>query len=195
MGITLDELRKKAQKQIKKKNYLGYFQKFNAGNVPLNNTIFNSIMDTSDSEAAGDISGIGEADGGIGMVGGAMGEDLEIKKEGNQEVPEEEIVTFHYVKDDEDPNDNWYHVETSEVTVLKEDVIQALLNLLRYTEEFAYMDDSEFEQVVRAHWRELKDEYYEELFNLFNQDIEDVDSEDFTDEFYDDNISFDYKSE
>ena len=196
MGITLDELRKKAQKQIKKKNYLGYFQKFNAGNVPLNNVIFNSIMDTSDSDAVGDISGVGEADGGIGMVGGAMGEDLEVKKVDTQEMPEkEETVTFHYTSKDENPNDKWYEVKTSTVTVPKEDVIQALLNLLRYTEEFAYMDDSDFESTVRKYWKELKDEYYEELFNLFNQNMEDVEPEDFTNEFYDDNISFDYEDE
>ena len=196
MGITLDELRKKAQKQIKKKNYLGYFQKFNAGNVPLNNAIFNSIMDTSDSDAVGDISGVGEADGGIGMVGGAMGEDLEVKKVDTQEMPEEETVTFHYTSKDENPNDKWYEVKTSTVTVPKEDVIQALLNLLRYTEEFAYMDDSDFESTVRKYWRELKDEYYEELFNLFNQNMEDVAPENFTDEFYDDDvISFNYEDE
>ena len=196
MGITLDELRKKAQKQIKKKNYLGYFQKFNAGNVPLNNVIFNSIMDTSDSDAVGDISGVGEADGGIGMVGGAMGEDLEVKKVDTQEMPEEEIVTFHYTSKDENSNDKWYEVETSTVTVPKEDVIQALLNLLRYTEEFAYMDDSDFESTVRKYWKELKDEYYEELFNLFNQNMEDVAPENFTDEFYDDDvISFNYEDE
>lgn len=195
MGITLDELRKKAQKQIKKKNYLGYFQKFNAGNVPLNNAIFNFIMDTSDSDAVGDISGVGEADGGIGMVGGAMGEDLEVKKVDTQEIPEEEIVTFHYTSKDENPADKWYEVKTSTVTVLKEDVIQALLNLLRYTEEFAYMDDSDFESTVRKYWKELKDEYYEELFNLFHQNMEDVEPEDFTNEFYDDNISFDYEDE
>ena len=194
MGITLDELRKKAQKQIKKKNYLGYFQKFNAGNVPLNNAIFNSIMDTSDSEAAGDILGVGEADGGIGMVGGAMGEDLKIKKEGNQ-IPEEETVTFYYTSKNENPDNTWYQVETDKVTVGKEDVIQALLNLLKYTEDFAYMDDSEFEQIVRNHWRELKDKYYEELFTLFHKNVIDSEEENFTDEFYDDNVNFDYEDE
>ena len=195
MGITLDELRKKAQKQIKKKNYLGYFQKFNAGNVPLNNAMFNSIMDTSDSEVAGDISGVGEADGGVGMVGGAMGEDLEIKKEEKQIPEEEETVTFYYTSKNESPDDAWYQVETDKVVVGKEDVIQALLALLRYTEYFAYMDDSEFEQAVRNHWRELKDEYYEELFNLFNQNMVEPEEENFTDEFYDDNVVFDYESE
>lgn len=190
MGITLDDLKKKAQKQIKKKNYMGWFQNFNAGNVPLNNAIFNSFMGTA-SDATDSVSGIGEADGGIGMVG-AMGEDLE--KEGNR-MPEK--VKFYYTSTDSDLDKKWYEEETDELVVDKEDVIQALLNLLRYDESFVYMDDDEFESIVRNHWVELKDKYYEELFEIFSHNLEDMDeySDNFTDEFYNDDVECECEKE
>ena len=83
---NLKEIQKLANKQSKKKGHLGYFQNFNAGNVPLGVSIFNSNMDTG-NDPAENVSSIGTADGGVGMVGDAMGEELE-KTEGAGEMPE-----------------------------------------------------------------------------------------------------------
>ena len=91
-GYTLAELKKKYAEMSKKKGYRGWYEatKQNAGNVPLNNAIFNMMMGSSKSVDMAQVSAdnfIGDApastttapaaaapDGGIGMVG--MAEDI-----------------------------------------------------------------------------------------------------------------------
>lgn len=180
---SLRKIQKKARKQSSKKGYWGWFQNSNAGNVPVNNTIFNSMMDTSD------IAGAGEADGGIGAVG-AVGEDFQINKEGAG-MPEQ--VKFYYSSESGDPDAKWYQQEVSEVVVDKEDVITALCHLLAYDPEFVDMTDQELRDHVELNWRELKDEFSAQLFDIFNHKIDGTFSdEDFTDEFYhDDDVKCD----
>lgn len=83
MKYTLKDLQKKAKKQSRNKKVWGWFQNQNAGIVPYNNAFFNMAMGSADS-----VSGMGEADGGIGMVGdaggGGMGESL---NEDNESTP------------------------------------------------------------------------------------------------------------
>ena len=91
-GYTLAELKKKYAEMSKKKGYRGWYEatKRNAGNVPLNNAIFNMMMGSSKSVDMAQVNAdnfIGDSpasttttpavaapDGGIGMVG--MAEDI-----------------------------------------------------------------------------------------------------------------------
>lgn len=102
VGFTLKDLAKKYKAINKKKGYRGWYEATkgskpsqgaievkNAGNVLYNNAFFNQAMGSIDSST--NISGVGTADGGIGMVssapagGGAMGESL------NKHITLEEI--------------------------------------------------------------------------------------------------------
>lgn len=90
---TLKELAKKYKQLNQRKNYRGWYEATkgsksskgaveikNAGNVLYNNAFFNQAMGSIDPSV--NISGVGTADGGIGMVssapasGGAMGESF-----------------------------------------------------------------------------------------------------------------------
>ena len=91
-SYTLDELKKKYAEINKKKGYRGWYEstKKDAGNVPLNNAIFNMAMGSSKSVDMAQVNAdsfVGDAptspttaptvatpDGGIGMVG--MAEDI-----------------------------------------------------------------------------------------------------------------------
>ena len=92
-GYTLAELKKKYAEMSKKKGYRGWCEstKKNAGNVPLNNAIFNMMMGSSKSvdmaqvnadnfigdspsAPAADAPAVATPDGGVGMVG--MAEDI-----------------------------------------------------------------------------------------------------------------------
>lgn len=173
----LKKIQKKARKQSRKKGYWGWFQNQNAGNVPINNAIFNSMMDASD------IAGAGEADGGIGMTG-AVGEGLENTKEGNV-MPDQ--VKFYYCSSQEDPDQKWYQQEVDQVVVDKEDVINALCYLLAYDPEFIEMSPEELHNHVALNWQELKDEFTAELFDIFSHKLDGTFEEDnFTDQFYQD---------
>ena len=173
----LKKIQKKARKQSHKKGYWGWLQNQNAGNVPLNNAIFNSMMDTSD------IADAGEADGGIGMTG-AVGEGLENTKEGNA-MPDQ--VKFYYCSSQEDPDQKWYRQEVDQVVVDKEDVINALCYLLAYDPEFIDMPPDELREHIALNWQELKDEFSVELFDIFNRKVDSTfEEDDFTDQFYQD---------
>ena len=83
-GFTLADLKKRYEKDIKKKNYRGWYEatKQNAGNVPLNNAIFNMAMGSAKSVNMAQVNAdnfIGDApataDGGIGMVSMAESAD------------------------------------------------------------------------------------------------------------------------
>ncbi len=92
-GLTLQELKKRYEKLNKKKGYRGWYESQvkvnqNAGNVPLNNAIFNMAMGNTKSvdmaqvnadNFTGDAPITGAApDGGVGMVG--VAEDYKSKK-------------------------------------------------------------------------------------------------------------------
>ena len=72
LGITLDDIKKKAEKQSKDKHAMGWFQSFNSGESPINGAFFNMAM------------GSASADGGIGAVG-AVSEEFEDGKNMNKD--------------------------------------------------------------------------------------------------------------
>ena len=101
-GLTLQELKKRYEKLNKKKGYRGWYESQvkvnpNAGNVPLNNAIFNMAMGSAKSVDMTQVNTdnfIGDApsvpvagaapDGGIGMVG--VTESLQEDKENKIEL-------------------------------------------------------------------------------------------------------------
>ena len=99
----------------------------------------------------------------------------------------EDTVIFYY-NPEYNPEDDVFEVEEDELMVNKEDVIQALLYLLRDNNNFVFMDDEEFEKIIRDNWRAIKDDYYDDLQELFknkaSRDAEGYDSDD----FYDDEV-------
>lgn len=99
----------------------------------------------------------------------------------------EDTVIFYY-NPEYNPEDDVFEVEEDELMVDKEDVIQALLYLLRDSNNFVFMDDEEFEKIIRDNWRAIKDDYYDDLQELFknkaSHDAEGYDSDD----FYDDEV-------
>ena len=99
----------------------------------------------------------------------------------------EDTVIFYY-NPEYNPEDDVFEVEEDELMVDKEDVIQALLYLLRDNNNFVFMDDEEFEKIIRDNWRAIKDDYYDDLQELFknkaSHDAEGYDSDD----FYDDEV-------
>lgn len=91
-GYTLAELKKKYAEMSKKKGYRGWYEatKENAGNVPLNNAIFNMAMGSAKSVNMAQVNAdnfIGDvpatADGGVGMVG--MAESMKMQESVNVE--------------------------------------------------------------------------------------------------------------
>lgn len=78
----------------------------------------------------------------------------------------EDTVIFYY-NPEYNPEDDVFEVEEDELMVDKEDVIQALLYLLRDNNNFVFMDDEEFEKIIRDNWRAVKDDYYDDLQELF----------------------------
>ena len=99
----------------------------------------------------------------------------------------EDTVIFYY-NPEYTPEDNVFEVEEDELMVDKEDVIQALLYLLRDDNNFIFMNDKEFEKIIRDNWRAIKDDYYDDLQEFFknkaSHDAEGYDSDD----FYDDEV-------
>lgn len=181
IGITLQELQKKAKKQSDNPKALGWFQRFNTGNSPINNAFFNQGTGPVESPSGGEVAA---PDGGIGMVG-PVGESMENKDK----------TTFYYNKklqlkegEDQNLNEDDFVVE---VVVDKEDLINAIKYLLRYDNNFVNYSDEEFDKVVDDHWESIRDDYYNDLYDLFgNKEAhsEGCDCEDFTDEFYDDEV-------
>lgn len=158
---SLEKIQKHAKKQSRKKNYWGWFQNLNAGNVPLNNAIFNDMMDTSD------ISGAGEADGGIGMTG-AVGEELEVHKEEGI-MPDQ--IKFYYCASEEDPDSKWYKQEVDQVVVDKQDAIRALISYLTCDPDFVDMTEQDLQAFVIENWDQLKEQYSEVLYDIFHQKL------------------------
>lgn len=90
-GLTLQELKKRYEKLNKKKGYRGWYESQvkanpNAGNVPLNNAIFNMAMGSAKSVDMAQVNAdnfIGDApataDGGVGMVGMTEGKNWKEK--------------------------------------------------------------------------------------------------------------------
>ena len=194
IGDTLEEIQRRAKKQSKKKNYMGWFQSF-GGIAPIENAFFNMSMG-SDTSASEDVAGMGEADGGIGMTG-SMGESLREEDHNNPsdngepDMRDQDTVTFYYNSGDVNPDEDVVGVREDRVTVNKEDVIQALCYLLRFDGNFVHLDDNELEQTIRDHFESIKDDYYDQLYSFFYQklsgDITGYD-DNFTDEFYDDDV-------
>lgn len=182
IGITLQELQKKAKKQSDNPKALGWFQRFNTGNSPINNAFFNQGTGPVESPSGGEVAA---PDGGVGMVG-PVGESMENKDK----------TTFYYNKklqlkegEDQNLNEDDFVVE---VVVDKEDLINAIKYLLRYDNNFVDYSDEEFDKVVDNHWESIRDDYYDDLYNFFRDkdthDSEKCDCENFTDEFYDDEV-------
>lgn len=84
--MTLDQLQKKFKKLNKNKKAWGWFQVKNSGEVPIENAIFNSMMNSSNS------------DEGAGFIG--MSESLNIKDK------IEELLSPCLVSNEEDVEDN-----------------------------------------------------------------------------------------
>lgn len=59
--MTLDQLQKKFKKLNKNKKAWGWFQNKNSGEIPIENAIFNSMMNTSNSDEGVGFIGISES--------------------------------------------------------------------------------------------------------------------------------------
>ena len=139
MKYTLKDLQKKAKKQSRNKKAWGWFQNQNAGIVPYNNSFFNMAMGSADS-----VSGMGEADGGIGMVGdvggGGMGESLQ-EEYGNGIIDKvvEHFGTYNIVPEWKTfilPDGRFLNMDKLRA---HSDVEQWLINNGLSNEKFAYM--------------------------------------------------------
>ena len=112
----------------------------------------------------------------------------QIKRNSTAGKPIMEDTVIFYYNPEYNPEDDVFEVEEDELMVDKEDVIQALLYLLRDNNNFVFMDDEEFEKIIRDNWRAIKDDYYDDLQELFknkaSHDAEGYDSDD----FYDDEV-------
>lgn len=183
IGLTLQELQKKAKKQSDNPKALGWFQRFNTGSAPINNAFFN--QGTGPVESPSGNGEVAAPDGGIGAVG-PVGESMENKDK----------TTFYYnkklqLKEGEDQNLNEDDLVV-EVVVDKEDIINAIKYLLRYDSNFVDYSDEDFDKTVCDHWESIRDDYYDELHDFFRNkeahEGEGCDCENFTDEFYDDEV-------
>lgn len=56
-GYTLEKINKLAEKQRKKKNYRGWYEVFNAGNVPHNIEMFNQMSGAASSSTSSSLTG------------------------------------------------------------------------------------------------------------------------------------------
>lgn len=117
-SFTLKDLAKKYRNINKSKGYRGWYEATkgskqsqgatetkNAGNVLYNNAFFNQAMGSINPSA--NISGIGTADGGVGMVssapagGGVMGEGLTTSINWDKEVKDKFITFDHFTPTEE----------------------------------------------------------------------------------------------
>lgn len=174
LGITLKEVQKKAKKQSNNPKALGWFQRFNTGNSFINNKIFNQGTGPTETSSNGEIA---TADGGIGAVG-TMGESMEdktrffFKRRPKMHIGDEQDLT----------SDSF----VTKLVVDKEDIITALKDILRYNEEFVDYSDEDFNAYINANWKNLKNEYFSDLHDYF--DNKDNTSNLKNNYFYDDDV-------
>ena len=174
VGITLKEVQKKAKKQSSNPKALGWFQRFNTGNSFINNKIFNQGTGPTETSSNGEIA---TADGGIGAVG-TMGESMEnktrffFKRRPKVHIGDEQDLT----------SDSF----VTKLVVDKEDIITALKDILRYNEEFVDYSDEDFNAYINANWKNLKNEYFSDLHDYF--DNKDNTSNLKDNYFYDDDV-------
>ena len=174
VGITLKEVQKKAKKQSSNPKALGWFQRFNTGNSFINNKIFNQGTGPAETSSDGEIA---TADGGVGAVG-TMGESMEdktrffFKRRPKMHIGDEQDLT----------SDSF----VTKLVVDKEDIITALKDILRYNEEFVDYSDEDFNAYINANWKNLKNEYFSDLHDYF--DNKDNTSNLKDNYFYDDDV-------
>lgn len=174
LGITLKEVQKKAKKQSNNPKALGWFQRFNAGNSFINNKIFN--QGTGPTEASND-GEIATADGGIGAVG-TMGESMEDKTRFFfKRSPKVHIGNEQNIASDD---------FVTKLIVDKKDIITALKNILRDNEEFVDYSDEDFDTYIDVNWKSLKNEYFSELHDYF--DNKDYNNSSLENNYYDDDV-------
>ena len=170
LGITLKEVQKKAKKQSSNPKALGWFQRFNTGNSFINNKIFN--QGTGPTEASND-GEIATADGGIGAVG-TMGESMEdktrffFKRSPKVHIGDEQNIA----------SDDF----VTKLVVDKKDIITALKNILRDNEKFVDYSDEDFDTYINMNWKALKNKYFSELHDYF--DNEDYNNFSFKNNYY-----------
>ena len=114
-GFTLQDVKKISKKQSKKKNYAGWFQSF-GGNPLINNVFFNMAMGNNGNNA-GDISGSGEADGGVGAVG-AVGEDFEYDDDFYSKTLTEDTEASN--EEPKDNNEDWLNKQIARLRKSKD---------------------------------------------------------------------------
>lgn len=136
--MTLDRLQKKFKKLNKNKKAWGWFQNRNSGEIPIENAIFNSIMNPSNS------------DGGVGLIG--MSESLNIKDK------IEELLSPCLVSNEEDVEDNKSYYISPEghlykVGDVKEDLIKVSELLYDNGLEPEYKKDTLSKTLKENNWK------------------------------------------